>query len=389
MKYFCYQGNDSDCGFAALKMLLAHLNHCKSYLYLSKGYKKKDFTFYDLREIASQHGVTLKAYKYSTKEVNELPMCLAMINTNHLVLVKSCRNGVYTIYDPSVGVYKLKSSKFDAIWTGETLEVESYEEKSLEIKKREIMPKRFAVISTVISLVAVVSLLAGFFFVKDDSYIFLPIIFISLFTICELVENWYLIKAIDYFDKHYIPIFFQDKKSDIQASYKSYIEFKKDYFSFARNFSSAMIVCSLILVVLIINDPLNSIICMGIVMLLLLEKLLFKKRDDETVASLSHNEDLLLNSDNDNLVGDILSLNESANGFALRFSVRKCVNTFIIMIFAFTMMILSQNLSVNYVLFHFGAFYLFLQNIDSIITMGEKKKDYELAKARFLDTCNL
>ena len=42
MTYFTYQGNDHDCGFACLKMLLATLNKNKSYLYLDKEGKRSE-----------------------------------------------------------------------------------------------------------------------------------------------------------------------------------------------------------------------------------------------------------------------------------------------------------------------------------------------------------
>ena len=48
MTYVCYQGNDRDCGFASLRMMMANKSRNKSYLYLEKPQKKKDYTFYDI-----------------------------------------------------------------------------------------------------------------------------------------------------------------------------------------------------------------------------------------------------------------------------------------------------------------------------------------------------
>ena len=389
MKYFCYQGNNSDCGFASLKMLLATLNDNESYLYLLKGNKKDHFSFYDLVNIAKANGVILKAYRYQTSEVNELKPCLAMINANHLVFVKSLKRGVYTIYDPSVGIYKMKSSKFDKIWTGEVLEVVEFNPTPFEKRKFDILPHKFNVVSALISLIGVLSLLAGFFFVKKDSYFFIPIIFIVIFSICELVDNWYLIKEIKFFDKKYIPLFFSKRNEPVKDTYKRYIEFKEIYFSFARKFSNAIITCSLIAVVLIINDPLNSILCMGLLLLAIIERLLFGKKDEESKASITQTENTLLNNDNENLIEDIAMINQTANTQGLNFSVRKCINTFIILLFAFTMMILSKNLGVNFIIFHFVAYYYFFINGDVILKVGDLKKQFDMSKARFLDTCNL
>ena len=146
---------------------------------------------------------------------------------------------------------------------------------------------------------------------------------------------------------------------------------------------------SLIMVVLIINDPINSAACLMLILLILLEKMLFKRKDGEAKKELDKNEELLIDIRNKNLVDDILLINQSANSIALNFSVRKCINTFILVILSFTMMMVSENVSVNYIIFHFGAFYLFFNNIETIIMMGDKKKEYDIAKCRFIDTCNL
>lgn len=390
MTYFTYQGNDHDCGFACLKMLLAALNKNKSYLYLDKEGKRSEYSFLDLIEIGKEHGVLLKPYRYHIDEVNDIKTpFLALVNENHLVLIKSSKRGVYEVYDPAKGIYKMKQVDFDKIWTGKTLEVVEHNVVPYKKKKTMIMPVRFSIVSLIISLISLASILVGFFFVKDDAYFFIPIIFLAVFAISELVDNWYLIKEINIFDKKYIPIFFKVKKDDVKKQYEDYIKFKKDYFGFARGFYTACMMASLIMVVLIINDPINSVACLMLILLILLEKMLFKRKDYEAKKELDKNEELLIDIRNKNLVDDILLINQSANSIALNFSMRKCINTFILVILSFTMMMVSENVSVNYIIFHFGAFYLFFNNIETIITMGDKKKEYDIAKCRFIDTCNL
>ena len=117
--------------------------------------------------------------------------------------------------------------------------------------------------------------------------------------------------------------------------------------------------------------------------------MLFKRKDDEAKKELDKNEDMLIDFHNKNLVDDLLLINQNANSIAMNMSTRKCINTFIIVILSFTLIIVSGNISVNFIIFHFGAFYIFFNNIDVIVTMGEKKKEYDIAKTRFIDTCNL
>ena len=202
MKYFTYQGSNHDCGFAGLKMLLANLSNNKGYLHLKKEGRKDNYSFLDLIKIASEHGLTLKAYKYATSEVNEIKTpFLALIDENHLVLVKENKRGKYLIYDPGKGIYKMKHSEFDQVWTGKTLEVVDYVKQDYHQKANRIMPIKTNLISLAISIVSLAAILVGFFFVKEDAYFFIPIICLAIFSISELVDNWYLIKELNFFDK--------------------------------------------------------------------------------------------------------------------------------------------------------------------------------------------
>ena len=61
MKYFIYQGNDHDCAFAALKMLLAILAKDKSYLYIPKPTKRAYYDLYEIAQLSKSYGVELEA----------------------------------------------------------------------------------------------------------------------------------------------------------------------------------------------------------------------------------------------------------------------------------------------------------------------------------------
>ena len=390
MKYFTYQGSNHDCGFASLKMLLANLSNNKDYLHLKKEGRKDNYSFLDLIKIGNEHGLTLKAYKYATSEVNEIKTpFLALIDENHLVLVKENKRGKYLIYDPGKGIYKMKHSEFDQVWTGKTLEVVDYVKQDYHQKANRIMPIKTNLISLGISIVSLAAILVGFFFVKEDAYFFIPIICLAVFSISELVDNWYLIKELNFFDKKYIPLFFEYKEDDIKKQYQDYVKFKSDYFAYGRKFYSACIISALIIVVLVINNPLHSIACLSLICFILFERILFKRKDDDVKQNMSKNEDMLISYDNQNLIEDILLINQNANSFALSVSIRKCINTFVLVILSFTMMMVTHNISVNFILFHFGVFYVYFNNIEAIIMMGESGKEFSLAKARFLDACNL
>ena len=65
MKYFCYQLQDDDCGFACLKMLLANINNDKNYLYL-QNYKDNLSVDVSLKKMWT-FGFVLLKYEYDRR----------------------------------------------------------------------------------------------------------------------------------------------------------------------------------------------------------------------------------------------------------------------------------------------------------------------------------
>ena len=57
MKYFIYQGNDHDCAFAALKILLANLAKDKSFLYLPKPARREYYDLLDVVKLGRAYGI--------------------------------------------------------------------------------------------------------------------------------------------------------------------------------------------------------------------------------------------------------------------------------------------------------------------------------------------
>lgn len=388
-RYFCYQGNDKDCGFASLKMLLAVTHKNEGYLRLKKTDKRDNYSFADLISIASDYGLSLTAYRYSKEEeVSIKAPFLALLDQNHLVLITSINSFAVTMSDPSFGIVVLKRGEFDRRWSGDTLEVKSsvaveYVKDKVRIQKRS--SKLFAFMFSIASLA---SLLIGLFFVKDNSYIFIPIILLSLFIVIELVEKWYIIKQINLFDERFIPLYFYDSTRIDKRGLEEYSEFKKMYFTFDNKILSSILLSVVIIVTLIVNNPSNAVAILGILFLNIAFRILFKEKDEAKALEISTSENKLFASNNSSSF-DVLKISKMSNKFAFSLTIRKCIFSFIILLISFLMMIVSHEISVNFILFHFGIFYLLNNQFDNLVGFVDIKKEYEKSKARFLDKCNL
>ena len=388
MKYFVYQSNESDCGFASLKMLLAFLNKDQSYLYLKKTDKNKDYSFFDLINIAKNNNLLIKGFSYK-KDNFDFPKTpfLALINENHLVLIKRIDKKYVFLYDPNKGKTRLKKTKFLEIFSYKTLEVvEHIKTKSNNSISFNILPIKNTIIKIVLSIVPSLLLVSGFFFVKNDSYIFIPIILLSLFAISELVEKWYVFKEINFFDKLYIDKYFKNESSNNYEKYTDFLSFKKQYFSFGNSFVISIIVSLLIIVILIINDPAYCVPILVSLLLLILKNFVFDKKIKKTKTHIE-NLEYKIKTSNQNIVNYVKDSLKDANEFVFKFSTFKCVSTFLIIIMSFLMMIYTNNISVNFIIFNFGVFYVLQENFDNLLTFGSNYDDYQKAKVKFLYQC--
>lgn len=391
MSYFCYQGNNSDCGFASLKMMMASFAHNRSYLYIKKPpNKNKNFTFLDLRHIASKYEFDIAAYFISDKDLSnlELPF-LAKLNTNHLVLVNKIKKDTVVIYDPGYGIKKMKISEFKDKWTGECLErLENSVPKKIQIKKPLLMSKKNQYFQSIFLCVIAAILLVGFYFIKEDSNFLLVIGLLALFVICELVENWYLIKNINIFDSRYIPLYFNNPEERDYEHYKNYIDFKKNYFKSKKSILASFLIAIVLCVLLSINDLKNLLVFAILIIAKLTDKLAFKEKQQDKENEIGEIEKKAFD-EKDCAITNLLKANSLASAFGLFVSARKTVFLFLIAVISILMMVFNHLVSTNYVIFHFGAYFVISGSFDSMIdyffTYSKSKKDY----AKFIDQCNL
>jgi len=390
MSYFCYQGNNGDCGFAALKMMMATFAHNKSYLYIKKTNKRKDFTFLDLRNIAKRYGFQISAYNITDKDLSclEAPF-LAKLNTNHLVMVKKIKKSTVVVYDPDSGIQKINIDDFKNKWTGECLERdENSIPNKINIKQPILMSKKHQYFLAIFMIVIAAILLTGFYFIKEDSNFILVIGLLALFVICELVENWYLIKRINSFDKQYIPLYFNKAEDRDYEHYKGYVDFKKDYFKSKKSILASFLIAIVLCVLLSINDAKNLLVFAIILIAQITDKLVFRNKQKKKENEINEIESKAFD-EKTCVIENLLKANTLASSFGLSITARKTVFAFLIAVISVLMMVFNNLISTNYVLFHFGAYYVISNSFDSVFDYIFNYEKGKKMHARFIDQCNL
>lgn len=390
MTYISYQGNDSDCGFASLKMLLANKTKNKSYLYIRKPSKKKDYSFYDLIKIAKNYGILLSSYEMPVEDYKDIPPgSLVMIKDNHLVYLKRVGKHYVTYYDPAIGKVRIKTKEFENRWKGLVIEcTNALGAKDLQEPKPRFIPLYIDVIYYLIIAAVFVSLMTGFYLIQDNTSVLLTMAFLVLFAIAQLVENWYLIKEINLFDKKYLSIFFSQKRNQNKEKYRDYIEYRNAYFVSPKILVSGLILITAFSVLLTINDYRNIFVFLILLLLKLLDNSLFARIEKDDIKDIETIESIAFESET-TLVHSLTRANKLASKLGLTRSFRKVAYLFVCLSLAIGMMVLSGVTSTNFIIFHFGIYYVSSQSMDNIINFFNSSKDRKIKRARFLDDCDL
>lgn len=390
MTYTCFQGNDSDCGFAALKMLLANKANNKSYLYIRKPSKKKEYTFYELIRYAKKYGFQLTSYEMPVEDFKSIPIgSLVLLKENHMVYLKKIGRRRVTYFDPALGKMSVPHKEFMNKWRGIVMEcVNALEADDLDIPKPKLIPVWMDVIYYSLIAVIFASLMTGFYLINDQSSVVLTMVFLLLFAIAQLVENWYIIKELKYFDRRYLSLFFSRKKNQNMDKYKDYTEYKQNYFIVSKLLVSSLIMIVAFGVLLCINDYRNTLVFIILLLVKTLDNLLFSRKEEKDAKDIATIESLAFDCER-TLTHELTRANSLASKVALNKSLKRVAYMFLCLCLAVLMMSFSNVTSTNFVIFHFGIYVLVSDAFDHIIKFFSSSTDRKIKKARFLDDCDL
>ena len=390
MAYICYQGNDKDCGFAALRMLLADKAKNKSYLFIKKPTKKKGYTFQDLERIAKGYGFVLLGFEMLPEDFRNIPKgSIVMLDSKHTIYIKKVGKRRVCYYDPEVGKTSIPNEEFRRRWDGKVLEcTNATKAKKLKLKPEKMMPLWMSIVHYAMIAVLFMSLMAGFYLIKDNTNIIFTMVFLSIFAVTELVENWYILKELKYFDSRYLSRFFSHKSNQSIERYRYYTEYKSKYFIVAKLLVSNMIMISVFSVLLCINDYRNVFVFIILLLVKMIDNILFSKKEKDRIHKIEGIESVAF-LDETVIEHSLTRANSLAGDAALGLSIKKVIYMFLCVCLSLGMMILSGVVSTNFLIFHFGIYFLMSEALENVVTFFSTASERKSKKAKFLDSCDL
>ena len=145
MKYSCLQESSSDCGFCALKVLLANLNNESNYLSLENK-KQGSYSMLDIKKLALEYKLELEGYKVEDSSLLytlTFPFICQIKRgkENHFVIVEKIKKGIFYVFDPSIGSLEINESIFLELFNQNVLTIKSQEKIKLSKEKKAINSK--------------------------------------------------------------------------------------------------------------------------------------------------------------------------------------------------------------------------------------------------------
>lgn len=390
MKYFIYQGNDHDCGFAALKMYLATIAKDKSYLYIPKPNKREHYTLEDLVNIAADYGVPLDACTCSKDYFDNLDApSIALIDDNHAVLIKRKYKHSVVLYDPGRGVVRMRREEFLRRWRNLILSSDNPElVKKLERKRQHLLPLKLDILTNLISLISAAALIVTFYLLNKSENFFFSFIFLCLFVASQIVEKATLYKQVYTFDLEYIPRYFNYRQNCSKEKYLEYVNYKRQFFVKNRQQIASLLIAFMITFLLILNDFKNVFALLVLVLIKLLEILVFSRNEQDTKNYITELES---RSFKDPKVAKDLALeaNVKADGHILYNSMKDIFYIFVSFGFSVIMMFITKNIGCNFVIFHFVMYFAGFNAYSNLLEAISNRKDSRKMERRFFDSCNL
>ncbi len=388
--YYVKQIGEKDCGFTALKMLLATVHKDKNYLFYREFEKDYSLSLKNIIDIAKKENVVLEGFAYQKKEelFKEKPKySLAIIEDNnklHMVFVKKIKNNSIILYDPEYGKIKYSKKEFLDRWNGQILITKSYLRKKFDIK----INKGEKIHNLIFSFLIVIShilFLTSLYFVKSNNNFLIPLLIFLAYLLFNLFIENLLINLMYKIDKN-IKKILENRKNDRYKTYIDLTNYKVNYYTRNINITNSIMSFLSGCFILGINSYLNLIVILIILFIKVLMNYLFNNMKKKKKIKLIELENSLKNNQNFNIDNydkitkntyDILRIEE----------VNKIIMIGIVFFITILLTSFQKSISLNFLLFHFFAFLFLNDSLEKIFSylLDPKDNKYYLNLRRYYD----
>ena len=388
--YYIKQIGEKDCGFTALKMLLATIHKDRNYLFYREFEKDYSLSLKNIIDIAKKENVNLEGFNYQNKEAlfKEKPRySLAIIEDNnklHMVFVKKIKNNSIILYDPEYGKIKYSKKEFIQKWNGQILIVKNYLKKKFDVKIRN-SEKIHNLIFSLLIVISHVLFLTSLYFVKSNNNFLIPLLIFLAYLLFNLFIENSLINLMYKIDKNIKKILI-NRKNDRYKTYIDLTNYKVNYFIRNINITNSIMTFLSGCFILGINSYLNLIIILIILFIKILINLLFNNMKKKKKIELIKLENSLKNNQNFN-DKDYDKITKNTYDILRIEEVSKIITIGLIFFITILLTSFQKTITLNFLLFHFFAFLFLNDSLDKLFIyfLDPKDNKYYLNLRRYYD----
>ena len=396
--YFISQVGQHDCAFACLKMLLANYHHDKNYLFLQC--EDRPYSFKDLREIAANHHMDVSGVRIGgsnelerSKDYPFIAVLEKKKGIKHSVLVLGASRKYVRIYDPETGKRKIPVEIFYHQWDHKALVVnkeKDYLKVKCDVQINDFIDKKDKITLPIWQLISSVSLAVGMYFINANSYFFLPVIFLALFIIFEIIFRKNLISALQRMDDNIFNYKIKAESNHFYDFFKVMEKYRYVALSIIPNLIYTILISVFVTLVLVMNSSINVVYIFLSLAIALVHVYVYlpyeKNKRDEIVE-----QEVQINDVQNQF--QFRSVVESAHGSSYKLGLFKNALTYVeiavLLMSIITVMSLSHIVNIIYVIFYLCISVYLKDNFIRLLQYSEQSEDYNNQLAKLLHQIDL
>ena len=396
--YFISQVGQHDCAFACLKMLLANYHHDKNYLFL-KG-EDKPYSFMDLKKIAAEYHMDVSGIRIAgSREIEkskDYPFIAVLEKRNaykHSVLVLGMSRKYVKVFDPETGKRKILSEIFFSQWDRKALVVNKepgYQKIKCDIQINDFIDKRDKVTIPIWQIISSVSLAVGMYFINSNSYFFVPIIFLSLFIIFEIMFRKNLISAMQRMDDNIFNYQINAEKEQFYDFFKVMEKYRYVSLTIIPNLLYTVLISIFITTVLVMNSTINLVYIFLALLLAFVHAYIYLPYQKSKYDEAADKEATIKEVQNQFQFRSVVN---AAHESAYKLGIFKNSLTYVeiaaLLMSIITIMALSHIVNITYVVFYLCISIYLKDNFIRLMQYSEQSDEYNNQLAKLLHYIDL
>lgn len=385
--FYINQQTNHDCGFTCLKILLANINHQKDFLFLPS--KKEKYSYFDLIEIAKEHNLILEGVEFKNPKLllenkNMMIITIKENGLNHAVIIKKKRKNNFELIDPNKGKYIISFDDLMLKWDKTALIIKDFKKCKYKANKVVEVKNYQMTIYLLLKIFSSILLIVGLSFIRDGGYVFIPIILSAVSVIFEILSrnySFYILKNNDERIYSLINKLPKDKEQFIS----NYENSKMLFFSNLNGLLVKGLTALFIITLMIYNASYNIFLIGVAISLCIFNYFVFNPMIEKKMNDIeSLNDELIKQKDKTGFINSLRIAHVESYKYGNYLLIQKMITYFIILLTTILIMIISNVVSISYLILYFSFTIYLIENINYLFNYKENERKFDLFKLKTL-----